>query len=75
MKEVNEVVQKVYGGEKPVPLWLEDEEPSSAVVKRILFTLIIRIKVYSSIILEYQLLRIFNIFLIIIYIYIYREYN
>ncbi|KAK9299212.1 hypothetical protein QLX08_007719 [Tetragonisca angustula] len=44
MKEVNEVVQKVYGGEKPVPLWLEDEEPSSATVKRILFTLIIRIK-------------------------------
>ncbi|OAD56139.1 hypothetical protein WN48_04013 [Eufriesea mexicana] len=44
MKEVNEVVQKVYGGEKPVPLWLEDEEPNNAVVKRILFTLIIRIK-------------------------------
>lgn len=53
MKEVNEVVQKVYGGEKPVPLWLEDEEPSSAAVKRILFTLIIRIKVYFSIILEH----------------------
>ncbi|XP_076393962.1 transmembrane protein KIAA1109 homolog tweek isoform X14 [Megachile rotundata] len=44
MKEVNEVVQKVYGGEKPVPLWLEDEEPNNTVVKRILFTLIIRIK-------------------------------
>ncbi|XP_048267008.1 transmembrane protein KIAA1109 homolog isoform X2 [Bombus terrestris] len=44
MKEVNEVVQKVYGGEKPVPLWLEDEEPSNTTVKRILFTLIIRIK-------------------------------
>ncbi|XP_076753670.1 transmembrane protein KIAA1109 homolog tweek isoform X3 [Xylocopa sonorina] len=43
MKEVNEVVQKVYGGEKPVPLWLEDEEPSNTTVKRILFTLIIRI--------------------------------
>nr|XP_034186923.1 transmembrane protein KIAA1109 isoform X7 [Osmia lignaria] len=43
MKEVNEVVQKVYGGEKPVPLWLEDEEPNT-VVKRILFTLIIRIE-------------------------------
>ena len=47
MREVNEVVQKVYGGEKPVPLWLEDEEPStsSSSLKRILFSLIIRIKV------------------------------
>uniref|UniRef100_A0A1B6DJ95 Bridge-like lipid transfer protein family member 1 C-terminal domain-containing protein n=2 Tax=Clastoptera arizonana TaxID=38151 RepID=A0A1B6DJ95_9HEMI len=45
MKEVNEVVQKVYGGEKPVPLWLEDsEESSSSTVKRILFSLVIRIK-------------------------------
>ncbi|XP_043271443.1 transmembrane protein KIAA1109 isoform X4 [Venturia canescens] len=44
MKEVNEVVQKVYGGEKPVPLWLEDEEPTSSSLKRILFSLIIRIK-------------------------------
>ncbi|XP_012270662.1 uncharacterized protein KIAA1109 isoform X2 [Orussus abietinus] len=44
MKEVNEVVQKVYGGEKPVPLWLEDEEPSSSSLKRILFSLTIRIK-------------------------------
>ncbi|XP_043249927.1 transmembrane protein KIAA1109 isoform X1 [Colletes gigas] len=44
MKEVNEVVQKVYGGEKPVPLWLEDEEPNNTTIKRILFSLIIRIK-------------------------------
>ncbi|KAK0176217.1 hypothetical protein PV328_000373 [Microctonus aethiopoides] len=44
MKEVNEVVQKVYGGEKPVPLWLEDEEPTTSSLKRILFSLIIRIK-------------------------------
>ncbi|XP_057320080.1 bridge-like lipid transfer protein family member 1 isoform X4 [Microplitis mediator] len=44
MKEVNEVVQKVYGGEKPVPLWLEDEEPASSSLKRILFSLVIRIK-------------------------------
>ncbi|XP_076663219.1 transmembrane protein KIAA1109 homolog tweek isoform X13 [Andrena cerasifolii] len=44
MKEVNEVVQKVYGGEKPVPLWLEDEEPNNSTVKRILFSLIIRIE-------------------------------
>lgn len=45
MKEVNEVVQKVYGGEKPVPLWLEDDESNSSTLKRILFSLIIRIKV------------------------------
>ncbi|XP_011494762.1 PREDICTED: uncharacterized protein KIAA1109 [Ceratosolen solmsi marchali] len=45
MKEVNEVVQKVYGGEKPVPLWLEDEEPTTtSSLKRILFSLVIRIK-------------------------------
>nr|XP_018906485.1 PREDICTED: uncharacterized protein KIAA1109 isoform X3 [Bemisia tabaci] len=47
MKEVNEVVQKVYGGEKPVPIWLEDSEttdsnPSS---KRILlFSLVVQVK-------------------------------
>ncbi|KAK2588447.1 hypothetical protein KPH14_004440 [Odynerus spinipes] len=44
MKEVNEVVQKVYGGEKPVPLWLEDDEPTNSTLKRILFSLVIRIK-------------------------------
>ncbi|KAK9874269.1 hypothetical protein WA026_002622 [Henosepilachna vigintioctopunctata] len=43
MKEINEVVQKVYGGERPVPLWLEDnEEPSS--LTRILFSLVIKIQ-------------------------------
>lgn len=43
MKEVNEVVQKVYGGERPVPIWLEDsEEPST--LNRILFSLVIRIQ-------------------------------
>lgn len=44
MQEVNEVVQKVYGGEKPVPLWNEEEASTSA-LSRILFSLIIRIKV------------------------------
>jgi len=40
------VVQKVYGGEKPVPLWLEDsDEPTSSSLKRVLFSLVIRIKV------------------------------
>lgn len=44
MKEVNEVVQKVYGGEKPVPLWLEDSEDNGSSLKRILFSLNIRVK-------------------------------
>lgn len=47
MKEVNEVVQKVYGGEKPVPLWFEDNEPTNdanSALKRILFSLKIRVK-------------------------------
>lgn len=40
-------MQKVYGGEKPVPLWLEDSDDSSSssTVKQILFTLVIRVKV------------------------------
>ncbi|GAB0095271.1 Protein KIAA1109 [Sergentomyia squamirostris] len=44
MKEVNEVVQKVYGGEKPVPLWLEDSDDNGSSLKRILFSLNIRVK-------------------------------
>lgn len=39
MKEVNEVVQKVYGGERPVPLWAGEEEGA-----RVLFSLGIRIR-------------------------------
>ena len=41
------MVQKVYGGEKPVPLWLEDNEEtsSSSHSRRLLFSLVIRIKV------------------------------
>jgi hypothetical protein len=44
MKEVNEVVQKVYGGEKPVRLWLEDSEDNGSSLKRLLFSLNIRVK-------------------------------
>lgn len=44
MREVNEVVQKVYGGEKPVPLWLDDGEDNGSSMKRILFSLNIRVK-------------------------------
>ncbi|KAF5303327.1 hypothetical protein FQA39_LY10066 [Lamprigera yunnana] len=43
MKEVNEVIQKVYGGERPVPIWLEDTEETSA-LNRLLFSLIIKIQ-------------------------------
>ncbi|KAK5638052.1 hypothetical protein RI129_012347 [Pyrocoelia pectoralis] len=43
MKEVNEVIQKVYGGERPVPIWLEDTEESSS-LNRLLFSLIIKIQ-------------------------------
>lgn len=44
MREVNEVVQKVYGGEKPVPLWLDDGEENNSSMRRILFSLNIRVK-------------------------------
>lgn len=44
MKEVNEVVQKVYGGEKPVPLWSEDSDDQESSLKRILFSLNISMK-------------------------------
>ncbi|XP_042203884.1 transmembrane protein KIAA1109 homolog isoform X4 [Homarus americanus] len=45
MKEVNEVVQKMAGGDKPVPLWTE-EGPTSHVSqpRRLLFTLQLRLK-------------------------------
>lgn len=44
MREVNEVVQKVLTGEKPVPLWLDDGEVSTSPMKQILFSLNIRVK-------------------------------
>ncbi|CAH1406051.1 unnamed protein product [Nezara viridula] len=44
MKEVNEVVQKVYGGEKPVPLWEDDPEHPNQNFKQILFYLTIKLK-------------------------------
>lgn len=44
MKEVNEVVQKVYGGERPVAIWLEDSEEQSSSLSRILFSLAIKIQ-------------------------------
>ncbi|CAD7085829.1 unnamed protein product [Hermetia illucens] len=43
MKEINEVLQKVYGGEKPVPLWMEDTENTSS-LKTILFSIDICVK-------------------------------
>lgn len=45
MKEINEVVQKIYGGEKPVnPLWLEETEEHHSTLKIILFSLDIHVK-------------------------------
>ncbi|BFF95237.1 transmembrane protein KIAA1109 homolog [Drosophila madeirensis] len=48
MREINEVLQKVYGGEKPVPLWTEESGDSSSVqestLKRILFSINISMK-------------------------------
>ncbi|XP_055837347.1 bridge-like lipid transfer protein family member 1 isoform X6 [Episyrphus balteatus] len=45
MKEINEVLQKVYGGEKPVPLWSEDSDSvQESSLKRILFSLNISMK-------------------------------
>ncbi|XP_037958120.1 transmembrane protein KIAA1109 homolog isoform X2 [Teleopsis dalmanni] len=47
MREVNEVLQKVYGGEKPVPLWAEDSDVGSvqeSSLKRILFSINISMK-------------------------------
>ena len=45
MKEINEVVQKIYGGEKPVnPLWLEENDENHSSLRRILFSLDIHVK-------------------------------
>jgi len=49
MREINEVLQKVYGGEKPVPLWTEESGDNSGAVqesslKRILFSINISMK-------------------------------
>lgn len=45
MKEINEVVQKIYGGEKPVnPLWLDENEDQHSSLRRILFSLNIHVK-------------------------------
>ncbi|XP_039950493.1 transmembrane protein KIAA1109 isoform X2 [Bactrocera tryoni] len=48
MREINEVLQKVYGGEKPVPLWSEDSGDTASVqessLKRILFSINISMK-------------------------------
>ncbi|XP_036340077.1 transmembrane protein KIAA1109 isoform X3 [Rhagoletis pomonella] len=48
MREINEVLQKVYGGEKPVPLWSEDSGDTASVqessMKSILFSVNISMK-------------------------------
>lgn len=37
------MIQKVYGGERPVPIWLEDSEEQSSLT-RLLFSLIIKVQ-------------------------------
>nr|XP_027228537.1 transmembrane protein KIAA1109 homolog [Penaeus vannamei] len=44
MKEVNEVVQKMAGGDKPVPLWTEEGPSHVTQPRRLLFTLQLRLK-------------------------------
>ncbi|XP_069959318.1 bridge-like lipid transfer protein family member 1 isoform X14 [Cherax quadricarinatus] len=44
MKEVNEVVQKMAGGDKPVPLWTEEGPSHVSQPQRLLFTLQLRLK-------------------------------
>ncbi|XP_042881836.1 transmembrane protein KIAA1109 homolog isoform X7 [Penaeus japonicus] len=44
MKEVNEVVQKMAGGDKPVPLWTEEGPSHVSHPRRLLFTLQLRLK-------------------------------
>lgn len=44
MREVNEVVQKVYGGKKPVALWFDHGKENNSSMRRILFSLNIRVK-------------------------------
>ncbi|XP_069163725.1 bridge-like lipid transfer protein family member 1 isoform X18 [Procambarus clarkii] len=44
MKEVNEVVQKMAGGDKPVPLWTEEGPSHVSQPKHLLFTLQLRLK-------------------------------
>jgi hypothetical protein len=45
MREVNEVVLKMSGGDKPVPLW-DEESPSS--LRTLLFTLTVELQVSAG---------------------------
>lgn len=44
MKEINEVVFKMSGGDKPVPLW---DEESSSPLGNLLFSVAVQLKVGS----------------------------
>ncbi|GFU08719.1 transmembrane protein KIAA1109 [Trichonephila clavipes] len=44
MKEVNEVVQKMSGADKPVPLWGEQDKSTHMRPRRLLFSLLLRLK-------------------------------
>lgn len=45
VQEVNEVVQKMAGGDKPVPLWAEEGTSHVSQPSRLLFMLQLRLKV------------------------------
>lgn len=45
VQEVNEVVQKMAGGDKPVPLWSEEGTSHVSQPSRLLFMLQLRLKV------------------------------
>lgn len=50
VQEVNEVVQKMAGGDKPVPLWSEEGTSHVSQPSRLLFMLQLRLKVqYASV--------------------------
>lgn len=57
-------MQKVYGGEKPVPLWLDENDDSNggSSMKRILFSLNIRVKVNIQVPTLYLLYSLSSLF-------------
>jgi len=44
MAEVNDVLIKVSGGDKPVPLWEESDQPNPSTIRLLLYNLIVRLK-------------------------------
>lgn len=44
MAEVNDVLIKVSGGDKPVPLWEDSDQPNTSAMRLLLYNLIVRLK-------------------------------